>query len=96
MKVSKLRKGTAYDCTNYYGGVRSEHVMIYQGRKRATAEDISNVRGECVLQEGRFYYHFVYADNGDGVLFTREGVEGCVDNEYELSTGDYLAEKEAE
>jgi hypothetical protein len=30
MKVSGLVKGQAYDCTNYYSGILSEHCMIYQ------------------------------------------------------------------
>jgi hypothetical protein len=34
MKVSDLIKGTVYDCTNYYGGIATEHCMIYQGRKK--------------------------------------------------------------
>jgi hypothetical protein len=41
--------------------------------------------GDTSLQEGTFRYHFTYAESvsKDGVLFTREGVEGCVDGECE-------------
>ncbi len=82
MKVSKLVKNTYYDCTNYRDDPPAHHILLYHGRKRMTAALLSEVRDRDKphMLVGKLYYKFSYTDGGDdGVLLTRELVEGCVD-----------------